>query len=113
MSDAQPERCLPCEGNNVIALSHDELHIRMLELPDWLLDADERGMSKTFSFVYFHQVMAFVNAVAWIAHQYDHHPEMVVSYRLCTVHFSTHAVNGLTHNDFVCALQVEALFRKG
>lgn len=105
MNDTQAPR------QHMIALSHDEIQRRLLELPDWSLDADGRGMSKSFSFKDFHQVMAFVNAVAWIAHQNDHHPEMSVSYRLCTVHFSTHAVSGLTHHDFISARQVEMLLR--
>lgn len=54
--------------------------------------------------------MAFVNAVAWIAHQQDHHPDMEVHFNRCVVHFSTHAVGGLSRNDFICAARIDALF---
>ena len=52
---------------------------------------------------------AFVNAVAWIAHEQDHHPELVVGYRTCEVRYSTHAIGGISENDFICAAKVDAL----
>jgi 4a-hydroxytetrahydrobiopterin dehydratase len=54
--------------------------------------------------------MSFVNAVAWVANREDHHPDMEVSYGHCIVRFSTHAVGGLSPNDFICAARVDALF---
>ena len=57
----------------------------------------------------YYQTMAFVNAVAWIANQTDHHPELSVSYNQCRVEYSTHDINGLSENDFICAAKVEAL----
>ena len=53
--------------------------------------------------------MAFVNAVAWIAHREDHHPDLLVSYNRCTVRFNTHSVGGLSINDFICAAKVDGL----
>jgi 4a-hydroxytetrahydrobiopterin dehydratase len=53
--------------------------------------------------------MAFVNAVAWIAHAEDHHPDLLVSYNRCTVRFNTHSVGGLSVNDFICAAKLDAL----
>ena len=47
--------------------------------------------------------MAFVNAVAWISHREDHHPDLLVSYNKCRVEYMTHAVGGLSENDFICA----------
>jgi 4a-hydroxytetrahydrobiopterin dehydratase len=57
--------------------------------------------------------MAFVNAVAWIAHGEDHHPDLSVHYNRCVVRYSTHAVGGLTDNDFICAAKVNALVGSG
>ena len=54
--------------------------------------------------------MAFVNAVAWLAHREDHHPDMTVSFNQCRVAYSTHAISGLSENDFICAAKVDALF---
>ena len=76
----------------------------------WELSADGKAISLAFDFGNFHETMAFVNAVAWIAHQQDHHPDMSVGYKQCTLTWSTHAAGGLTRNDFICAARVEALF---
>jgi 4a-hydroxytetrahydrobiopterin dehydratase len=67
-------------------------------------------LSRTFTFPDYHRTMAFANAVAWVAHEQDHHPDLVVSYSRCTVNWSTHSVGGLSVNDFICAARVDALF---
>jgi len=66
-------------------------------------------LEKTFQFEDHFQAMAFVNAVAWISHREDHHPELVVGYNTCTVRYSTHTVGGLSENDFICAAKVDHL----
>ncbi len=66
-------------------------------------------LTRTFTFPDFHRTMAFVNAVAWIAHEQDHHPDLSVSYSRCTLNWSTHSVGGLSLNDFICAARVDAL----
>ena len=53
--------------------------------------------------------MAFVNAVAWVAHQQDHHPDLEVGYNRCKIVYTTHAVGGLSLNDFICAAHIDAL----
>jgi 4a-hydroxytetrahydrobiopterin dehydratase len=65
---------------------------------------------KTFRFKNYHQTMAFVNATAWISHQEDHHPDLAVSYGSCRVGYMTHAIGGLSENDFICAAKVDGLF---
>jgi len=55
--------------------------------------------------------MAFVNAIAWMAHQEDHHPDLEVSYNFCRVRYTTHAIGGLSENDFICAAKVDALLQ--
>jgi len=81
------------------------------QLQGWLVDdqAPSATLSKTFTLPDFHHTMAFVNAVAWIAHEQDHHPDMAVSYQRCTLTWSTHSVGGLSINDFICAARVDAL----
>jgi 4a-hydroxytetrahydrobiopterin dehydratase len=76
-------------------------------LPDWEIKGIE--LCKTYRFADYHQTMAFVNALAWIAHQEDHHPDLSVHYNRVVVHFSTHDAGGLTLNDFICAAKTEAL----
>ena len=67
-------------------------------------------ISKEFSFKNYYQTIAFVNAVAWMTHREDHHPDLAVSYNTCRVSYSTHAIGGLSENDFICAAKVDALF---
>ena len=78
-------------------------------LPGWTPDADGKLIARRFGFENFYQTMAFVNAVAEIAHAQDHHPDLLVSYNACTVSYTTHSRGGLTLNDAICAAQVSAL----
>ena len=64
---------------------------------------------KSYQFKDYYQTMAFVNAVAWISHQENHHPDLEVSYKNCKVHYITHAINALSENDFICAAKINAL----
>lgn len=75
----------------------------------WEMDSEAAGIHREFRFKNYFQTMAFVNAIAWIAHQEDHHPDLEVGYNRCLVRFSTHSVGGLTENDFICAAKLDAL----
>jgi 4a-hydroxytetrahydrobiopterin dehydratase len=83
----------------------------LLEVPGYKADDKRALISKEYSFKDFYQTIAFVNALAYIANQEDHHPDLVVSYNKCKVSFSTHDAGGLTENDFICAARVNALIR--
>jgi 4a-hydroxytetrahydrobiopterin dehydratase len=76
-------------------------------LPGWAHLADR--IAKTYRFDDYHQTIAFVNAIAWIAHRADHHPDLSVHYNRCVVSYSTHDAGGVTRNDLVCAARVERL----
>lgn len=76
--------------------------------PQWQHNNQERSISFTYRFKNYYQTMAFVNVVAQIAHQQDHHPELSVSYNRCIVSYSTHSAGGLTLNDFICAAKINA-----
>lgn len=82
--------------------------IRRLLTPGW--EQHDQVISKTYSFENYYQTIAFVNAVAWMAHREDHHPDLTVSYNRCRVAYTTHAINGLSANDFICAAKADALF---
>jgi 4a-hydroxytetrahydrobiopterin dehydratase len=88
-------------------LSLDELKTRQKALPSWKY-ADDR-LTKTFSFANYYETIAFVNAVAYVAHRQDHHPDLSVHYNRAVVTYSTHDVGGVTLNDCICAAKVEAL----
>jgi len=79
------------------------------QLSDWQLNSDNLSIHKEYRFKNFYRTMAFVNAMAWIAHQADHHPDFEVGFNRCKVTYSTHSVAGLSINDFICAAKLEKL----
>jgi 4a-hydroxytetrahydrobiopterin dehydratase len=106
--DLQSKRCVPCEGG-VPALSKDQVTQLLAKLNDWQVNADNTLITRRFTFKSFYKTMAFVNAIAWIANQENHHPDMEVGYNYCVVNFMTHAIKGLSENDFICAAKVDGL----
>ena len=78
-------------------------------LEGWELVENEQAICKTYRFDNYYKTMAFVNALAFIAHREDHHPDLGVHYNRCVVRFSTHDVGGLSQNDFICAAKLENL----
>ena len=100
------KRCKACAPGTP-ALSQNQISLLLPELPEWELRSGE--LCREFKFTDYHHTMAFVNAVAWIAHREDHHPDMKVGYNRCEVRYSTHSVNGLSENDFISAAKVDAL----
>ena len=88
-------------------LAAADLAAHLAALPGWSLVADR--IEKTFAFANYHETMAFVNAVAYVAHRQDHHPDLTVGYNRCCIAFSTHDAGGVTQNDCICAAQVEGL----
>ena len=102
------QHCKPRKGAEH-ALSRGEAEQRLALLPGWALSEDGHFISKDFRFRDFHRTMAFVNAVAWIAHAEDHHPDLELGYAHCTVRYRTHAVGGVSINDLICAAKVDAL----
>lgn len=108
MSDLSTRRCAPCDENTP-RLSDAKILELLTEIPGWFLVDEGRSLTRTFSFPDYWHTMAFVNAVAWVAHSEDHHPDMGVHYNRCVVRFQTHAAKGLTENDFICAAKVSGL----
>ena len=107
MSDLAAKRCKPCEGN--VAPYNAQQAVEMLaQLKGWIVE--DRKLVKLYAFRNYHETMAFVNALAWISHREDHHPDLLVGYNKCRVEYSTHAIGGLSENDFICAAKADALF---
>lgn len=107
MTDLTTRRCKPCEGG-VAPLTPDEIALLIKQLEGWQFAGDV--IVKTYSFRNYHETMAFVNATAWISHREDHHPDLAVGYNQCRVEYHTHAIRGLSENDFICAAKIDALF---
>ena len=112
MADARltEKRCVPCEGG-AKPLDRAAAEKLMKQLPpNWTLSADGKHITGTYEFKNYYRTTAFVNAVAWIAHDEDHHPDITFSYQSAVITYWTHAINGLSENDFICAAKIEALF---
>ena len=108
MSDLTQMHCKPCEGGTK-PLSPTESEKLLRQTPGWVLNDGGGEISRTYEFKNYYQTIAFVNAVAWVAHREDHHPDLEVSYKRCHVRYSTHAIGGLSENDFICAAKINAL----
>jgi len=105
--DLSQGKCKPCEGG-VSPLTADEIARLLRQLKGW--EYNGTVLTKTYTFKNYYQVMAFVNATAWMSHREDHHPDLAVGYSQCRVDYITHAIGGLSENDFICAAKVDALF---
>ncbi|PLA75578.1 4a-hydroxytetrahydrobiopterin dehydratase [Hydrogenovibrio sp. SC-1] len=81
----------------------------LTELDDWEIPLDYKTLIKTFQFKNYHQTVAFVNAVTWVAHKEDHHPEICFGYNQCQITLTTAAIKGLSENDFILAAKLDAL----
>lgn len=93
------------------ALTATEIVAHLAKLDGWTLSGDGAAVAieKSFTFANYYQTISFVNAVAFIAHVQDHHPDLSVHFKHCVVRFNTHDVGGISITDFECASQVDAL----
>jgi 4a-hydroxytetrahydrobiopterin dehydratase len=109
MSGLASKRCAPCEGG-VPPLTEREANALRAELhADWTLSPDAKSLKRALKFKDFYRTMSFVNAVAHIANVEDHHPDLEVGYGYCRITYSTHAIGGLSQNDFICAAKIDRL----
>lgn len=107
MSELSAGKCKPCEGG-IDPLTPQEAEALLRHLDGWTLDSG--AIVKNYAFKNHYQTLAFVNAVAWISHREDHHPDMTVGFNACRIAYITHAINGLSQNDFICAAKLDKLF---
>lgn len=102
-------KCVPCEGG-VEKNSTATNQLLLSRLDDgWSMTEDGNELYREYKFKNFAKTMFFVNAVAHIADQQFHHPDIEFGYNYCKVRYSTHAVSGLTTNDFICAGMIDKL----
>ena len=105
--DLVRKKCKPCEGG-VDPMTDVQIGHMIKGVQGW---AYAGGMiRKTFDFKNYYQTLAFVNASAWISHREDHHPDIAVGYNKCDIAYMTHAIKGISENDFICAAKLDALF---
>ena len=106
MNELAKKRCKPCEGG-VKPFTPQEANQLLKALKGWAIENGR--LAKTVAFQNYYETMAFVNALAWISHREDHHPDLGVHYNKCRVEYWTHAIGGLSENDFICAAKADAL----
>lgn len=105
----QDKQCVVCRASTP-ALSQAESQSLLSQLsPKWEINDECTVISRAFPFNNFYQTIAFTNAVAWVANEQDHHPDLKISYGLCQVSYTTHAISGLSENDFICAAKIDQL----
>ena len=108
MSDLAARHCKPCEGG-MAPLTPAQAQELLRQLSGWTLAADAKTLRREFVFRDFYRTMSFVNALAHVANIEDHHPDLEVGYNYCHVTYTTHAVGGLSENDFVCAAKIDLI----
>jgi 4a-hydroxytetrahydrobiopterin dehydratase len=103
------QRCEPCEGGTApLSAADADALLESLD-PGWILSDDGLCISRCFEFPAYSRTLGFANAVAWIAISEGHHPVLTVSYGSCEVSYTTHAIDGLSTNDFICAAKIDRL----
>ncbi|OHA18294.1 MAG: hypothetical protein A2664_02420 [Candidatus Taylorbacteria bacterium RIFCSPHIGHO2_01_FULL_46_22b] len=101
------QKCVACEGD-MPPLNPTEATILMRQLkPEWKLSGNE--IVRDFKFKDFKQAMVFVNKVADIAEEEGHHPDIFISYNRVKITLTTHAIIGLSNNDFIVAAKIDLL----
>ncbi len=97
--------CKPCKGG-VSPMTRDEALASLKQLESWEISEDGKRIGRRFRFKNFDETMVFINAMANVANSEDHHPDFSAGYNYCLVNYTTHAIGGLSENDFICAAKV-------
>ncbi len=108
MTDLAQKHCAACSPGTP-PLAPERARELLPQIPEWAVDGNR--IRRTYRFGNYYETIAFVNAAAWISHREDHHPDLTVGYNRCEVVYWTHAVNGLSENDFICAAKLDQLLK--
>ena len=110
MTEALAEqRCKPCEGGTLPLTVEQSAQLLRALHADWSISDDGLHIVRTLEFPAYGHTLEFTNAVAQIAIREDHHPVLTVAYGSCRISYTTHAINGLSDNDFICAAKIDRL----
>ncbi|KKR62638.1 hypothetical protein A2643_03765 [Candidatus Nomurabacteria bacterium RIFCSPHIGHO2_01_FULL_39_220] len=102
------KKCVPCEDKNIKPLGRADAQDYLDEIPGWALDQDAKKISKEFKFQDFIGAINFVERVADIAEEEGHHPDIHIHYNKVLLELTTHAIGGLSENDFIMAAKIDA-----
>ncbi len=108
LNDLLTESCHPL-AKGTASLSKPETEELLALISEWTICKDGKSISRNYKFKNYYETMSFVNVAAWIAHQQDHHPDILLTYNHCLITYSTHSVDGLSRNDFICAAKTDDL----
>lgn len=100
------KRCQPCEGG-MPPLSRQKAEEYLRVVSGWVLSEDGKAIRKEYKFKNFKEVIAFFNRIAQIAEAENHHPDLRIGYSRVHVELSTHALKGLSENDFILAAKFD------
>ena len=109
MSELAQKKCVPCDGGTPPLSAAEAAQLLKQIHGEWRMADDSKSLKRAYKFKDFYRTMSFVNAVAHIANVEDHHPDLDVGYGYCRIAYSTHAVGGLSQNDFICAAKIDLL----
>jgi len=99
------KKCVPCEGG-VPSLTSGRAEELLVQVPGWELQ--DTYITRTYRFANFKEALMFVNRVATIAESEGHHPDITITYNIVTLTLTTHAIAGLSENDFILAAKIDA-----
>jgi 4a-hydroxytetrahydrobiopterin dehydratase len=108
LENLKDKHCKPCEGG-VCPLDERHSLLHLDHLPDWELAEDKSSIVRTLRFKDFLDTISFINAMAYMSEQQGHHPDFSAGYNYCEVRYTTHAIGGLSENDFICAAKINDL----
>lgn len=108
MSDFSKKKCKPCESGTK-PLEKPFVEESLKEIEGWEMEGGV--ISRTFQFRNYYETTSFVNAVIWIAHREDHHPDVSFGYKNCKIDYVTHAIGGISENDLICAAKINQLLQ--
>ena len=108
-TDLVTRRCQPCEGGVPPLASEAVKELSRALHENWSVTDGGKAIMRVFEFAGYHRTISFVNAVAWVAETEGHHPDLEVHYSQCVINYSTHAIDGLSENDFICAAKIDRL----
>lgn len=108
MENLKNKHCKPCEGG-VCPLDEEISTGYLRDVPGWDLSADGKSIARRIKFKGFLETVSFINALAWLSEREGHHPDFCAGYGYCEVRYTTHAIDGLSENDFICAARVNEL----
>jgi 4a-hydroxytetrahydrobiopterin dehydratase len=109
MSKLSERKCAPCHGDMKPLTAARAATLRKTLDAAWIISADSKSLQRAYKFKDFYRTMSFMGAVAHIANSEDHHPDVNLGYNYLNLTFTTHAIGGLSENDFICAAKLDQL----